>query len=48
MLTNEILDKLLLHGRTLYDEERKALFFNWTCAGFTVRFTGYLQASLTF
>ena len=40
MLTNEILDKLLLHGRTLYDEERKALFFNWTCAGFTVRFTG--------
>ena len=27
-------------GRTLYDESRDALFFNWTCAGFTMRFFG--------
>ncbi len=40
MLAKEILDKLQLHGRTLFDEERQALFFNWTCAGFTVVFNG--------
>lgn len=27
-------------GRTLYDDARGALFFNWTCAGFTLRFRG--------
>ena len=27
-------------GRTLYDERHDALFFNWTCAGFTLRFFG--------
>ena len=27
-------------GRTLFDENRRAVFFNWTCAGFTVRFYG--------
>lgn len=27
-------------GRTLYDGAKDALFFNWTCAGFTVRFVG--------
>jgi hypothetical protein len=27
-------------GRTLYDEERKAMFFNWTAAGFALRFRG--------
>lgn len=27
-------------GRTLYDESRDTLFFNWSCAGFTVRFFG--------
>ena len=28
------------HGRTRFSESRNALFFNWTCAGFTVRFCG--------
>ena len=40
MLAKEILDKLQLHGRTLFDEDKQALFFNWTCAGFTVCFNG--------
>ncbi len=31
---------LKLHGRTRWIESRGALFFNWTCAGFTVRFRG--------
>jgi hypothetical protein len=34
-------------GRTFPDEERGAEFFNWTCAGFEVRFTGgVLKAEL--
>lgn len=37
-----------LHGRTVYDENRQALFFNWTCSGFTVSFKGRtLRARLT-
>ena len=35
-----MLPLLRLHGRTVYDEDRQALFFNWTCSGFTVRFRG--------
>lgn len=31
---------LRLHGRTRFVESRNALFFNWTCSGFTVRFRG--------
>jgi hypothetical protein len=27
-------------GRTLYDKEREAMFFNWTASGFTLRFLG--------
>lgn len=27
-------------GRTLYDAEQNALFFNWSCAGFSLRFCG--------
>ena len=27
-------------GRTLFDQAHGAVFFNWTCAGFTVRFYG--------
>lgn len=42
MLTKDVLAKLRLHGRTLYDGERQALFFNWTCSGFTAVFTGSL------
>lgn len=28
------------HGRTFFDNGKKALFFNWTCSGFSVTFTG--------
>lgn len=35
-----LLPMLRLHGRTRYQESRDALFFNWTCSGFTVRFRG--------
>ena len=31
---------LRLHGRTRFPESRNALFFNWTCSGFSVRFRG--------
>lgn len=44
----ELLNKLTIHGRTVWDEEKQALFCNWTCSGFTVRFTGTsLKAKLT-
>lgn len=37
---SKILPLVQTHGRTVADEEKQALFFNWTCAGFSVRFTG--------
>ena len=40
MKANELLPLLRLHGRTVFDEDKNALFFNWTCGGFTVRFRG--------
>ena len=44
----ELLPLLTTHGRTLFDEDRKALFFNWTCSGFTVAFSGTrLSARMT-
>lgn len=44
----ELRNKLLIHGRTVWDEEKQALFCNWTCSGVTVRFTGtYLKVKLT-
>lgn len=43
----ELRNKLRIHGRTVWDEEKQALFCNWTCSGVTVRFTGtYLKAKL--
>ena len=48
MNAKELMPLLRLHGRTVLDEEKNALFFNWTCAGFTVRFRGKtLRAHLT-
>ena len=48
MKVKELLPKLALHGRTVFDEQKEALFFNWTCAGFTVAFTGKtLKARMT-
>lgn len=32
--------RLRWSGRTLYDDTHDAVFFNWTCAGFTLRFSG--------
>ncbi len=44
----ELLSKLTLHGRTVWEEETQALWCNWTCAGITVRFTGSrLKAKLS-
>jgi len=33
-------NQLRWSGRTIYDQTHDAVFFNWTCAGFTLRFTG--------
>ena len=33
-------DSLIFHGRTLHDDAKKAVFFNWTGAGFTCTFEG--------
>ena len=44
MKIKELLPLVKLHGRTIYDEEKQALFANWTCSGFTVGVTGkYLK-----
>lgn len=40
MKTTELLSKLYFHGRTVTDPDTGAVFFNWTCGGFTVAFTG--------
>lgn len=34
------LKKLKIHGRTVWNEKEQTLFFNWTCSGVTVHFTG--------
>ena len=45
MKITELMPMLRLHGRTVMDEAKEALFLNWTCAGFSVAFTGtYLKA----
>lgn len=40
MLIKDLLPLVKVHGRTIYDEERKALFCNWTCSGLTLKFKG--------
>ncbi len=40
MKIKDILPLVRLHGRTIYDEEKEALFCNWSCTGFTVKFRG--------
>ena len=40
MKIKELMPLVKLHGRTLYDEEKQALYANWTCSGFTVKLTG--------
>ena len=40
MNIKELLPIVKLHGRTVYDEEKKALFCNWSCSGLTLKLTG--------
>ena len=40
MKIKELMPLLKVHGRTLYDEEKQALYCNWSCSGFTVKLTG--------
>lgn len=36
----DLLSMLKTHGRVFFDETAGGVFFNWTCSGFTVTFTG--------
>ncbi len=40
LTAKECSSRLRWSGRTLYDQSLDALFFNWTCAGFALRFFG--------
>ena len=40
MLIKELMPLVKIHGRTVYDEEKQALFCNWTCSGLTLKMTG--------
>ena len=40
MLIKELMPLVKIHGRTIYDEEKQALFCNWTCSGLTLKMTG--------
>ena len=40
MNINELLPLIRFHGRTITHPQTGAVFFNWTCGGFTVAFTG--------
>ena len=48
MKIRELLPLVKLHGRTVFDEEKEALFCNWSCSGFTVGVKGtYLKVRVT-
>ena len=48
MKIKELMPMLKVHGRTVYDEEKEALFCNWTCSGFTIGVEGtYLKVKIT-
>ena len=47
MLIKEIMPLMKIHGRTVYDEEKEALYCNWSCSGFSVGVKGsYLKAHI--
>ena len=47
MKIKELMPMLQMHGRTIYDEQKEALFCNWTCSGFTVGVDGtYLKVKV--
>ena len=37
MKIRELLPLVKIHGRTIYDEEKEALFCNWSLSGFTMK-----------
>ena len=44
---DQLLPLVSFRGRTVYDHNKKAMFFNWTCTGFRCRFRGtWLKARL--
>ena len=48
MKISRLMPMLNIHGRTIYDEEKEALYCNWTCSGFTAGVTGtYLKIRVT-
>ena len=47
MKIQELMPMLQIHGRTIYDDKKEALFCNWTCSGFTVGVEGsYLKVKV--
>lgn len=40
MLIKDVLPKVQTHGRIFYDDERKALFCNWSCSGLSIKIKG--------
>ena len=36
----QLLPLIQPHGRTWFDQQSQGIWFNWTCSGFTVTFTG--------
>lgn len=48
MRIKELMPLLQLHGRTVFDEEKQALFCNWSCSGFSVGLKGsWLKVRVT-
>ncbi len=48
MKIKDLMPMLNIHGRTIYDEERNALFCNWTYSGFTIGVDGtFLRLKVT-
>ena len=37
---SELINQIVIHGRTFFDSDIDALFCNWTCSGITISFTG--------
>ena len=47
MKIKELMPLMQMHGRTIYDDKKEALFCNWTCSGFTIGVDGsYLKVKV--
>ena len=40
MKVKELLELAVVHGRTVYDEEKEALFCNWSLSGLSIGVKG--------